>query len=230
MAFAMIISGRPKEGLNFVQAAMRLNPKYPSSYVYAQGIALFASRNLEEAAITLEEGIARDPKAIELLPLLASILAQLDRRQDARDTVLKWKPGLSRLEMQIVPDHYLLPIRWPLEHDRVRERLLDGLRVAVLPLDTTVSSLLGELKVGSQFARVGVIRNLGWFGPLAPVAVPDLIEALGDERQLIRVEAAITLGKIGPKATAAIPALTAISDDFVVVSYAKEALKEIIGN
>jgi hypothetical protein len=30
--------------------------------------------------------------------------------------------------------------------------------------------------------------------------------------------------------TAAIPALTAISDDFVVVSYAKEALKEIIGN
>jgi HEAT repeat protein len=57
-----------------------------------------------------------------------------------------------------------------------------------------------------------------------------LIEALGDERQLIRVEAAITLGKIGPKATAAIPALSAISDDFVVVSYAKEALKEITGN
>jgi TolB-like protein/Flp pilus assembly protein TadD len=230
MAFAMIISGRPVEGLNFVQAAMRLNPRYPSSYMIPQGIALFASGNLEEAAITLEEGTARDPEAIELLPLLASTFAQLDRRQDARDTVLKWKPGLSQVEMQSVPDGYQLRIRWALEHERVKERLIDGLRVAVLPLDTTVSSLLGELKVDSRLDRAGVIRTLGWFGPSAAVAVPNLIEALGEKRQQIRVEAAIALGKIGPKAKAAIPALTAISDDYVVVSYAKKALKEIIGN
>jgi TolB-like protein/class 3 adenylate cyclase/Flp pilus assembly protein TadD len=227
MALAMIISGRPVEGLNFVQAAMRLNPRYPSNYVVAQGIALFAIGNLEEAAITLEEGIARDPGAIELLPLLASILAQLDRRQDARDTVLKWKPGLSKLEFRSVAYDYQAPIKWALEHDRFRERLFDGLRVAVLPLDTTVSSLLGELKAGSQ---LDVIQTLGWFGPSAAVAVPDLIKALGDEVPYIRVEAAITLGKIGPRAKAAIPALAAISDDIVVVSYAKKALKEIIGN
>jgi TolB-like protein/Flp pilus assembly protein TadD len=230
MAFAMIISGRPVEGLNFAQAAMRLNPRYPSSYVVAKGIALFAIGNMEEAAITLEEGIARDPKAIELLPLLASTFAQLDRRQDARDTVLKWKPGLSQSEMQSVPDGYQLRLRWTLEHERVKERLIDGLRVAVLPLDTTVSSLLGELKVDSRLDRAGVIRTLGWFGPSAAVAVPDLIEALGEERQQIRVEATIALGKIGPEARAAIPALTAISDDFVVASYAKKALKEIAGN
>jgi HEAT repeat protein len=105
--------------------------------------------------------------------------------------------------------------------------LFDGLRVAVLPLDTTVSSLLGELKASSQ---LDVIQTLGWFGPSAAVAVPDLIKALGDEVPYIRVEAAITLGKIGPKAKAAIPALAAISDDIVVISYAKKALKEIIGN
>ncbi len=230
MAFAMIISGRPWEGLSSVQAAMRLNPRYPSSYVFAQGIAHFAIGNLEEAAITLEEGHARDPKAIELLPVLASIFAQLERRQDARDTVLKWRPGLSQLELQILPDEYQFPVRWSLEHGRVRERLIDGLRVAVLPLDATVSSLLGKLKVITPFDRSAVIRTLGWFGPSAAVAVPDLIQALSDEQQQVRVEAAITLGKIGPEARAAIPVLAAISDDISVSFHAKEALKEIIGN
>jgi tetratricopeptide (TPR) repeat protein len=230
MAFAMIISGKPWEGLSSVQAAMRLNPRYLSSYVFAQGIALFAIGNLEEAAITLEDGIARDPKAIELLPVLASIFAQLERRQEARNTVLKWRPGSSQLELHFLPEGYQLPVRWSLEYGRVRERLLDGLRLAVLPLDTTVSSLLGKLKVVTPFDRSAVIRTLGLFGPSAAAAVPDLIQALGDEQQQVRAEAAITLGKIGPKAKAAIPVLTAISDDIFVTFHAKEALKEIIGN
>ncbi len=230
MAFAMIISGRPWEGLSSVQTAMRLNPRYPSSYVFAQGIAQFAIGSLEEAAVTLEEGHARDPKATELLPVLASLFAQLERRQDARDTVLKWRPGSSQLELQFLPDAYQLPVRWALEHSRVRERLIDGLRVAVLPLDTTVSSLHGKLKVTTPFDRSAVIRTLGWFGPSAAIAVPDLIQALRDEHQQVRMEAAITLGKIGPKASAAIPALAAISDDISVSFHAKEALKEIIGN
>ena len=57
-----------------------------------------------------------------------------------------------------------------------------------------------------------------------------MIQALSDEQQQVRVEAAITLGKIGPEARAAIPVLAAISDDIPVSFYAKEALKEIIGN
>ena len=230
LAFASIISGRPWEGLNSVQVAMRLNPRYPSSYVFAQGIAHFATGNLEEAAITLEEGYARDPKAIELLPVLASIFAQLERRQDARETVLKWKPGLSQLELRILPDEYQLPVRWSPEHSRVRERLIDGLRVAVLPLETTVTSLIAKLKVTTPFDSPAIIRTLGWFGPSARVAVPDLIQTLGDEQQQIRVEAAITLGKIGPEARAAIPVLAAMPDDIIVSFYAKEALKKIIGN
>lgn len=231
LAFAMIISGRPWEGLSSVKTAKRLNPRFPSSYVFAQGIAHFAIGNLEEAAITLEEGHERDPKAVELLPVLASIYAQLERRQDARDTVLKWRPGLSQLELQFLPDEHQFPIRWSLEHGRIRERLIDGLRVAVLPQSTTVSSLLGELEVATPFDRAATIRTLGWFGPSAAVAVPDLIRALSGEQQQTRVEAANTLGKIGPEARAAIPVLVAISDDDIIVSFhAKEALREIIGN
>ncbi len=112
MAYAMIASGSPLEGLSFVQAAMRLNPSYPSHYVLARAIAQYANGNLEEAARTFEDGIERDPNAIELLPLAASIFAQLGRRPEARETVLKWRPGLSQLLLQSVPDGYQLPIRW----------------------------------------------------------------------------------------------------------------------
>jgi len=229
MAWAMIASGEPKESLNFVQAAMRLNPSYPSHYVVARGIALFGIDNLEEAARTFEEGIERNPKAIELMPVAASIFAQLGRRQEAREVVLKWRPGISQFALQSAPYGYEFPVRWGHEHRRVRERLIDGLHVAVLPLDTTVSSLVGKLKLGAPFGRTAVVQTLGRFGPAAASAVPDLIKAIGDEQQLVRELAAIALGKIGPDAKAAIPALTAIKDEEIIGFYATDALKEITG-
>jgi adenylate cyclase len=42
MAWALTIGGKPKEAPSFISAAMRLNPNYPSHYVLARGIALFA--------------------------------------------------------------------------------------------------------------------------------------------------------------------------------------------
>ncbi len=235
MAWMMIASGNPLEGLNFVQAAMRLNPSYPSHYVLARGTALYANGNLEEAARTFEDGIERDPKAIELLPLAASIFAQLGRRQEAREVVLKWRPGVGQLLLQSVPDGYELPVRWEDEHRKVRERLVDGLRVAVLPLDTTVSSLVGRLKLGTPFGRAGVAQTLGWFGPAAAAVVPDLIEALGDEHEEVREQAAIALGKIGPAAKGAIPALQALQEEALqeeapIGHYAKEAIRRITGD
>lgn len=50
MAWAMITTGKPQAGLEFIEAAMRLNPNYPSHYALAQGMALFAKGDLDEAA------------------------------------------------------------------------------------------------------------------------------------------------------------------------------------
>ena len=43
MAWALTTSGKPNEALDFVASAIRLNPIYPSHYVLARGIALFAA-------------------------------------------------------------------------------------------------------------------------------------------------------------------------------------------
>jgi tetratricopeptide (TPR) repeat protein len=225
MAWALTISGKPSEALNFVAAAVRLNPSYPSHYILARGIALFAANRLEEAADVFKEGVERHPDAVVLLPPYASILASLGRRDAAKQVLLLLRPGADQIMLSIYADTYHFPFRWAQEHSRVRERLVDGLRLAALPLNVTVSSLVTELKVGNPLNRQLAIRRLGWFGPLAAEAVPTLIDALGNE--YIRNDAVDTLRKIGPAAKSAVPSLIKLQNESLVGNYVTEALKEI---
>ena len=227
MAWALIASGNPEEGLSFVQAAMRLDPNYPSHYVFFSAAAHFAMGNLEEAASVLREGIKRDPQAIELAPLAASIHAQIGQRQFAGDAVEMWQPGVSQSDLQKAIDEYDFPIKWVNEHRWLSNRLSDGMRLAALPLEVTVPSLLAELKSSDPTEQLPLIRALGWFGPAAAAAVSDLIKTLGREEKTLRKEAVITLGKIGPGAKAAIPALAAITDQPIIGYHARNALENI---
>ncbi|MDH3742104.1 MAG: HEAT repeat domain-containing protein [Hyphomicrobiales bacterium] len=227
MAWALIASGKPEEGLNFVQAAMRLNPNHPSHYVFFSGAAHFAKGDLKQAASILRQGMERDPRAIELAPLAASIYAQLGHRQEAHEAVVKWRPGASQSILQKTAYGYEFPIRWV---DRwLRTRLLDGLQLASLPLEVTVSSLKAEFEQSSPSEQWRIVQALGWFGPAAADAVPELIEALGNEHKGVRKEAAIALGKIGPGAKAAVPALTAITDKPLIGFHARDAITRING-
>ncbi len=115
------------------------------------------------------------------------------------------------------------------ENRWVSTRLLDGLQLASLPLEVTVTSLTAELERSSSFEQLKIVRAFGWFGPAAAAAVPELIEALGHEYKGVRKEAVISLGKIGPDAKAAVPALTAITDEPLIGFHAKGALKKING-
>jgi len=227
MAWALTISGKPKDALDFVGTAMRLNPNYPSHYVLARGVALLAASDLEQAADVLDEGFKRNPAATALLPPLASVLAQIGRRQEARQALQTWRPGTDPLMFANIWNSYTFPVRWKPEYASVRERLYDGLRVASLPLDVTVSSLLAELKGKDPFVRQLAVQRLGWFGPEAAQTVPALIELLGDED--VRTEAVRSLGKIGPSAREAIPALDALKNESPIGFYAKIALREIRG-
>jgi adenylate cyclase len=227
MAWALTISGKPNEALDFVASAIRLNPIYPSHYVLARGIALFAAGNLEQAAQAFADGIGKNPQAFALLPPLASVLAQLGRREEASRALLTWRPEMNQLNSANFVDTFIFPFKWEPEYARVRERLYDGIRVASLPLNVTVSSLMADLNQDDPFARTIAVQRLGWFGPAAAPAVPTLIELLGDEP--LREKVIECLGKIGPEAKAAIPALVAMQNESIIGYYATDALKEIRG-
>jgi adenylate cyclase len=228
MAWGLTIGGKPKEALSFVSAAMRLNPNYPSHYVLARGIALFAAGDLKQSAEVLDEGFRRNPQAVMLLPPLASMLALLGQRQEAMQKFQIWRPGLSRLASENFADAYKFPFNWEQEHEGVRERLLDGLHIAGLPLEITFSTLMTDMMSDDPFRRRIAAKRLGWFGPAAAPAVPALVAALQDE--IVRQEAVKSLGKIGPEAKAAVPALRAIENESMIGPFAKDALAEIGGN
>ena len=227
-AWALTISGEPAEALNFVATAMRLNPNYPSHYVLARGLALFAMGDLKQAAEVFGEGVRRNPDATALFLPLSSVLAQLGRREEARQMLLKFRPGVGQKGLENLPDTLHLSFKWDYEHASVRERLNDGVRIAALPLDVTVTSLEAELETGNPFSQQYAAKRLGWFGPAAAQAVPALVEALKVE--YLRREAIEALGKIGPPARAAIPALVALQNEALVGIYAKDALSKIRGN
>ena len=227
MALVLITTGEPAEGLSFVKAAMRLNPNHTSYYTFLNAAAHYALGDLKQAAEILKEGISENPSATELAPLAASVFAELGERQEARKTIESWWPGLTEEELQKEAGSYRAPINWL--DAQLKTRLLDGLRLAALPLDVTIASLISVLSKGSPDERAGAVRALGWFGAQARPAVGNLIELLGSKHKIVRKEAIIALGKIGPNAKAAVPALTAISGKPLIGFHAKKALEKING-
>jgi tetratricopeptide (TPR) repeat protein len=227
MGLAMILTGRPEAGLEFVETALRLNPNHPSHYVLARAVAYFSMNDLEQAAIVLGTALERDPGALELAPLLAASYARLGRREDARAALLQWQPEANQSELQTFVLLYHFPYRWAYGVRKIGARFIDGLEIAALPLDVTVATLVETLKNGDIGERRLAVQDIGRFGPTAAEAVPALIDALGEEQQWLRIGSARALGKIGPAAVAAIPTLTAMQDDDSVGSFAKQALKEI---
>ncbi|OWK18883.1 hypothetical protein AJ88_03105 [Mesorhizobium amorphae CCBAU 01583] len=83
---------------------MRLNPNYPGHYVLARGLALFAMGDLKQAAEVFGEGVRRNPDATALFLPLSSVLAQLGRREEARQMLLKFRPGLDQKGLENLPD------------------------------------------------------------------------------------------------------------------------------
>jgi adenylate cyclase len=223
MAWAMITTGNPEAGLELLDRARRLNPSYPNYYSLAIGMAHYSMGDLDKAAEIFAKTLERDPGATELALPLAATYANLGKRKQANAALKLWKPNPSDSEILNIPYRYHFPYSWA-NNDQIVDGLFDGLKMATLPPDITVDSLLLDLQQENLFARVNAIRDLGMFGSKAVVAVPALIELLGEETP-IRRAAIATLGKIGPAAEAAVPALEAADDIF-----ANDALYKITGD
>ncbi len=228
MAWTMITTGNPESGLEFVELASRLNPTSPSYYALPRAIALFAMDDLEAAAAVLSQAVTQDQGARELSPVLAATYAKLGRRSDARAALKKWKPGASQKELGTAYQAYHFPYSWSAPSD-IERSIVDGLQLAGLPEELTVSDLADALSSETAEDRVVAARRLSLFGPRAVEAVPALIDALADEDNAVRRYTTIALGRVGPKAKAAIPALTALQSKPLLAAHAEAAILNITG-
>jgi TolB-like protein/class 3 adenylate cyclase/rhodanese-related sulfurtransferase len=87
LANALILADRPAEGLTFIQDAMRLDPYYPPNYLTILGAAQFGLENYEEALITFERAVKRNPESEMSLIYLAATYGHLGRMREAEDTI-----------------------------------------------------------------------------------------------------------------------------------------------
>ena len=198
MGLAMITTGRPEAGLEFVETALRLSPSHPTHYVLARAVAYFTMNDLEQAATILGTALERDPSAVDLAPLLAASYARLGRRDEARAALLLWKPNASEGELRGLSFSYHFPYTFSVDPE-ILDRLTGGLEIAALPSDVTVESLVADssVKLKIQSERRSAVWTLGQFGPAAKAAVPAIQELLDDPK--LKFVAELALKKINGK-------------------------------
>jgi TolB-like protein/class 3 adenylate cyclase/thioredoxin-like negative regulator of GroEL len=188
MGLAMITTGRPEAGLEFIETALRLSPSHPTHYVLARAVAYFTMNELEQSADILAAALERDPGAVDLAPILAASYAHLGRREEAHAALRLWKPEASQSELQTELSLYHFPYTFSVGRE-ILDRLTAGLEIAALPSDVTVESLMVTLRQSEKvIERRSAARKLGIFGPAAKPAVPALQALLDDPTMKNTVE------------------------------------------
>jgi TolB-like protein/Flp pilus assembly protein TadD len=136
LAGALSFAGRAPEALPEIERAMRLNPHYPSQYLYQLGLARFGMKRLDEAAAALERAISRNPEDYWSPRLLLATYGLLGRRPEAAklmEAIKKWdaqRGGAATMDpMTIRASSYWYPFANPAD----AERFAEGLRKAGVP-------------------------------------------------------------------------------------------------
>jgi len=150
LAAALIQGGRPAEGAEAIQEAMRLDPRHPYEYLFWLGLAQFSLEHFEQSAETLITATQGNPADGRSLIVLAAALGQLGRTDKAMLTI----DAVNRLSVEhheikegidfLLFGAYTLEDvdLWTFNVADDRERLREGLRLAGLPEtgeDTEVS-------------------------------------------------------------------------------------------
>jgi TolB-like protein len=130
LAGALNLAGYPDKALPLMEKAVRLNPHYPTSYLYELGLARYGMEQYDEAAVVLERAEILNPDDRWSSRLLIATLGQLNRTKEAVAIIDRiedsWR-GFDPLSVRGVAFWY------PFKESADAERLADGLRKAGVP-------------------------------------------------------------------------------------------------
>ncbi len=126
LGYILNFAGRPEEAIGLVKKAMRLNPMYPTVYLWELGHAYFLTGRYEEAIETLKRVLDRNSDFWPAHVLLAASYSEIGREEEARaeaaeiERLSPWTSLEARRQ------------RLPYKDQAVLERLFDSLRKAGL--------------------------------------------------------------------------------------------------
>jgi len=125
MALVLMATGKPEEGLEYVNKTLQLDPRNMGASLAAAGMAYFILGDLQKAATMTERAIDHNPTIAGRYESLSAIYALLGRIQDARvahDESLKgWDFGRFPADLTTIMSSFLVKDR------QVADRYADGL-------------------------------------------------------------------------------------------------------
>jgi tetratricopeptide (TPR) repeat protein len=125
MALVLMATGKPEEGLEFVNKTSQLDPRNMGAPLAAAGMAYFILGDLQKAATMTERAIDHNPTIAGRYESLSAIYALLGRIQDAQvahDESLKaWDFGRFPANLTTIMSSFLVKDR------QVADRYADGL-------------------------------------------------------------------------------------------------------
>jgi len=123
MAYALIYIGKPKEAVDYVERAMRIDPEYPAYYLFVFGLAHFGMDQLEKAASLFEKALERNPENYVPYIPLAATYAHLSREKEARDAIKRLNEFMPNVTLALIEQCPL----WQYKNYVDRDRLMSGL-------------------------------------------------------------------------------------------------------
>jgi len=127
LAILYTADGRAADGLRSVETAMRLNPRYPSWYLFMRGVTGFCLADYRSAIADFVAARERSPTAPFVRWFLAATYAQAGQIEDA-----KWEVEELGM-MDIKPTIGNLIETQPIQDPECLSRYRDGLRAAGMP-------------------------------------------------------------------------------------------------
>ncbi|MBW2707504.1 MAG: tetratricopeptide repeat protein [Deltaproteobacteria bacterium] len=123
MAYALIYIGKPKEAVDYIKRAMRIDPEYPAYYLFVFGLAHFGMEQLEKAAALFEKALEQNPENYIALIPLAATYAHLNRKNEAKDLIKRLDEFMPIVTLSLIEECPL----WQYKNYIDRDRLMSGL-------------------------------------------------------------------------------------------------------
>jgi TolB-like protein/class 3 adenylate cyclase len=131
LARILTMTGRPQESIDFVEKAMKLDPRNIVGPLGHLGRAHFSMGQYEEAVAVYERALKLNPKRTGFGGTLAAAYAHLGRDQEARDALDIYRKGWGRLAPNL--NLQLVMYFSPYKNAEDADRFADGLLKAGLP-------------------------------------------------------------------------------------------------